>query len=68
MKFIKDNLVVFVQLLIFALGVILIWIDGSGGYISNMTWLSAVGVTLLPIAIAFQYILSGVASLFKKKE
>jgi hypothetical protein len=45
-----------VQALIFILGVILMVIDGSGGYVENMTYVSYLGASLCVIGIGFHLI------------
>jgi len=57
---------IIIQVLITILGIVLMIIDGSGGYIKNMTWISYFGIGLCILGIGFAYIKGGIQILIEK--
>ena len=55
-----------IQGLLFLLGLILFFVDGSGGYTENMTSISYIGLILMFTGLALQLIVGGLVWAFKK--
>jgi hypothetical protein len=55
-----------INVLLFLAGVLLMILDGSGGYTANMTWMSYLGIGLCILGIGFVFIKGGIQLLIEK--